>query len=204
MNANVGIDNSTVNESGLEAAYLALTPPLITGHNAGLIRPDAVLSIVFVSDEPDQSPQATSFYSSFFQSIKGFRRTELFSASAIVGDAPGGCSGPGGSATNGARYIDVASFTGGIFQSICTSDWARALEDLSTSAFGFRTSFDLTNQPVPTTIQVYIDDAPVPGQSASGTVNWTYDAASNSINFSPFSTPQPGSQLRVEYVVECL
>jgi hypothetical protein len=38
----------------------------------------------------------------------------------------------------------------------------------------------------------------------SGTVNWTYDYSTNSINFSPFSTPEPGAEIRVEYTVECL
>ena len=49
QNVNVGIDNSTFTEEGLEAAYLALTAPNINGHNAGLLRRDASLSIVVVS-----------------------------------------------------------------------------------------------------------------------------------------------------------
>jgi hypothetical protein len=202
-NANVGTSGSA-SEAGLEAAYLALSNPLINAHNAGFLRSDAVLSLIFVSDEEDQSQNSVDFYVSFFLSIKGFRNTNLFTASSIVGDAPNGCSGPGGSADEGLRYIAAANRTGGIFQSICTSDWSQALEDLSTTAFGFKSRFFLSNQPVIPTIKVFIDGVEIPAAGAGGTVNWIYDFGTNSINFSPVATPEPGGEIRVEYTVECL
>jgi hypothetical protein len=91
-----------------------------------------------------------------------------------------------------------------VFQSICTSDWSRALEDLSTTAFGFKSRFFLTNQPVINTIEVYIDGMLLPATSPGGTVNWSYDYGTNAINFSPFAVPEPGAMIRVEYTVECL
>ncbi|MCK6547495.1 choice-of-anchor D domain-containing protein [Myxococcota bacterium] len=203
MNASQGTSGSGF-EQGLEAAYLALSNPLIFGHNAGFLRQDAVLSIIFLSDEMDQSPSSVDFYTNFFLSIKGFRNTNLFTASAIVGDTPSGCNGAGGNADDGIRYIEVANRTGGIFQSICTSDWSRSLEELSTTAFGFKSRFFLSNQPVVSTIRVYIDGVEIEGTAAGGTVNWTYDYGTNSLNFSPFATPEPGAQIRVEYTVECL
>ncbi len=202
-NVNVGINGSAF-EQGLQAAFLALSNPLIFGHNAGFLRQDAVLSLIFVSDEPDQSTGSVDFFINFFLSIKGFRNTNLFSASAIVGDVPGGCNGSGGSAQAGPRYVEAANRTGGIFQTICSNDWSRSLEDLSTTAFGFKSRFFLTNQPVISTIRVLIDDVEIPNISPGGTVNWSYDFATNSINFSPFATPEPGAQIRVEYTAECL
>ncbi|MEQ9499699.1 MAG: choice-of-anchor D domain-containing protein [Deltaproteobacteria bacterium] len=196
--------SGSASELGFEAAYRALTAPNIVGHNAGFLRQDAVLSIIFVSDEPEQSQNTADFYINFFLSIKGFRNSNLFSASSIVGDNPGGCNGAGGSASAAPRYIEAANRTGGVFQSICTADWSRSLEDLSTAAFGFKSRFFLTNQPVISTIVVYIDGVSIPGTTMQGTVNWTYDFATNSINFSPFSTPEPGATVRVEYTAECL
>ena len=104
----------------------------------------------------------------------------------------------------GERPPVIGNRTGGVFQSICTADWSRSLEDLSTAAFGFKSRFFLTNQPVISTIVVYIDGVAIPGTTMQGTVNWTYDFATNSINFSPFSTPEPGATVRVEYTAECL
>lgn len=202
-NVNVGTNGSAF-EQGLEAAYKALSSPNVFGHNNGLLRADAVLSIIFVSDEQDQSPNNVDFYINFFLSIKGFRNTNLFTASAIVGDSPGGCNGSGGNADDGIRYIQVAQRTGGVFQSICSSDWSRSLEDLSTSAFGFKSRFFLQNQPVVSTLRVVVDGQEIPATSNLGTVNWTYDYATNSINFTTFSTPEPGAEIDVEYAVECL
>lgn len=203
QNVNLGI-NGSGNEQGLAAAYQALSNPLIFGHNAGFIRPDAVLSVIIVSDEQDYSPGTVDFYINFLLSIKGFRNNNLFSLSAIVGDEVGGCNGPGGSADTGSRYIAAATRTGGIFQSICISDWSRALEDLSSSAFGFKSRFFLSNQPVLSSVNVTVDGVAVPNMSPGGTINWTYEFGTNSINFTPFATPEPGAEITVEYVVECL
>lgn len=199
-NVNVGTIGSAF-EQGLEASYLALSSPNIFQDNAGFLRQDAVLSVIYVSDEEDQSPNTVDFYANFLLSIKGFRNTNLFTASSIVGDAPAGCST---AFDAGLRYIEVANRTGGIFQSICATDWSRSLEELSTTAFGFKSRFFLANQPVITTIRVFIDGVELPGQDAGGTVNWSYDYGTNSVNFSPFATPEPGAEIRVEYTVECL
>ncbi|MEO1228377.1 MAG: choice-of-anchor D domain-containing protein [Myxococcota bacterium] len=201
---------SSADESGLRAAELALSSPVVFGHNAGFLRSDAVLSIIFVSDEPDQSNNlggsvqaSVDYYINFFLSIKGFRNTNLFSASAITA-GNGSCNGPGGSASASGRYLAAAERTGGVFQSICTSDWSRSLEDLSTTAFGFKSRFFMTNQPVISTLKVFIDGSELAQTSSGGTVNWTYDFGTNSVNFAPYATPEPGAQIRVEYSAECL
>ena len=194
----------SIDESGFEAAFLALSPPVIFGHNAGFLRRDAVLSLVFVSDEGEQSSRSTDFYLNFFLSIKGFRNTNLFSASSISGPENTGCSGPGGTALAAPRYVDIARRTGGVWQEICTQDWSRTLEELSINAFGFKSRFFLRNQPVISTIDVVVDGVLIAATSVGGTVNWTYDFATNSINFSPFATPEPGAEIQVQYAAECL
>ncbi len=195
--------NGSGTEQGLQAAFLALSSPLLFGHNAGFLRPDAVLSIVFVSDEADQSPSSLDFYANFFYAIKGFRNANLLSVSAIVGP-PEGCTGPGGSAQYGARYTELAERTGGLVQSICTDDWSAALQRLSRTAFGLKSRFFLSNQPVPSTMRVTIDGVPMPARSMEGTLNWEYDPEVNSLNFTPLSAPEPGGQIEVSYTVECL
>lgn len=196
-----GIDGSGT-EQGLEAAYRALSSPLITGWNAGFLRPDAYLALIFISDEEDQSPNAVDFYVNSFLAIKGFRNTNLFSASAIVGDAPSGCGGF--QADPGLRYIEVANRTGGIFESICTSDWASALQNLGLTVFGYKSRFFLGNQPVPGTVEVFVDGVQVDPTAPSGQIRWSYEAMGNSVNFAPLAIPEPGAQIVVRYRPECL
>ena len=194
-------------EMGLEAAYAALTPPLLTTRHSGFLRRDAVLSLIVVSDQPDLSSTRTSrsldFYHSFLLSIKGFDRPNAMSFSSIVGPETGTCQGPGGSAWPGPRYREMSRRTGGIVQSICTSDWGRALENLSTVAFGFRTEFFLTSTPVQSSIEVRLNGTILPAVSGQ-VLNWSYLAGQNAVGFSPFSAPEPGSVIEITYESACL
>jgi hypothetical protein len=194
--------NGSGSERGLEAAYQALSSPIITGWNSGFLRPSAYLALIFVSDEEDQSNNAVDFYVNYFLAIKGFRNTALFSASSIVGDAPNGCGNF--QADAGVRYIDVADRTGGIFESICTGDWGSSLQNLGLSVFGYKSRFFLSNQPVAGTVEVMVDGVPVAPTAPSGQIRWNYDAPTNSVNFSPLAIPEPGSEIVVTYRPECL
>lgn len=190
-------------ESGLLAAVRALSSANQLGRNAGFLRPDAILSVIVVSDEPDQSPGPVDGYVDALMAVKGFGYTYQFSASAIAAPfPPGRCSGYGGVATSGGRYLRLAERTGGVFQSICSADWFRA-QDLSTQAFGFKYRIHLSRQPVTDSIELFVNGAAVPKQSPGGTVNWTYDHRTNSVSFVPYSIPEPGASIRVEYRIGC-
>jgi hypothetical protein len=84
-------------ERGLDAAYDALRPPLRDNENAGFLRDDAALSILFVSDEDDLSDLPVNDYLTFFKGLKGsagYRDDTLVNMSAVAGDPPNGCVPP--------------------------------------------------------------------------------------------------------------
>ncbi len=196
--------NGSGSERGLEAAYLALSDPLINTHNAGFLRTDAALAVIVVSDEEDYSNRQVTFYDNFFRNIKGFGNSSMFSFSAVVGIQPGGCNGSGGSADYGARYVQTANTTGGVVESICAANWGQTLANIGLNSFGLRRQFTLSSQPVPVTIAVTVNGQPVPSTGAGGQVNWTYDQSTNSINFTASAVPQPGATITVTYTVACL
>jgi hypothetical protein len=198
MNSNVGAIGPGP-EMGLEATHAALSEPFLSMHNFGFIRRDAVLSIIVVSDQPDLSPSPDDFYYSFLLSIKGAQDPGALTFSAITGE-PAGCTGPGGNAEAGHRYIDMVNRTGGVSQSICTADWAQSLEQLSSTAFGFRRRFFLTGQPVMETIELKEDGVVIP----TGPGTWWYDGTANAIQFSQLATPEPGVNIDVSYGIACL
>lgn len=81
-------------EKGLDAARSALTEPVLSEENAGFLRSDAALAIVFVSDEDDLSVDPVGDYLDFFFGLKGdpaYRARDLVTMSSVVGDLPGGC-----------------------------------------------------------------------------------------------------------------
>ncbi len=198
---NVGINGSGT-EEGFITSLKALTPPLITGENAGFLRYDANLAIVVVSDAGDQSPDPFSYYFNRFMNIKGFNRANMFTFN-IVGpfemDAPSGCTYD--DTHDASSYLQMATQTNGVKEEICTPDWAAALQNLGKTAFGFRTTFFLTSVPDLNggkTLDVKVNGV------ASPSTDWAYDAAANAVAFDAAKTPSPGDSLSITYFVACL
>ncbi len=201
---NVGLEGDT-NEQGLEASLRALTPPLSVNENAGFVRPDASLAVVLVTDARNQSEQPAAYYVNSFLNIKGFNNAHMFSFNAIAGfnpKPPKTCvydEGP-----DDGTFAEVVQQTNGVREEICTTDWATSLQGLGQAAFGFRTTFHLTNVPDPSQpLTVTVNGVIVP-PSSGGTTHWTYDPVSNAVVFQPPSAPGPGESMDVTYYLGCM
>jgi hypothetical protein len=206
---NVGTLGSAT-ESCMEPAVAALTAPLITDPNAnlGLLRQDAVLAVVCVTDAQDQAVQSPAFYLNQLQNIKGAQRPGLFTYNVVgpfLPSSPPGCLYDGGS--DDGRHATLVNATNGVKEEICTPDWAKALENIGKNAFGFRTNFYLTARPDLTSmrgITVAIDGVQLDPTDPRGAKVWEYDPTNNSINFEPLYVPEPGKTLTVTYQVACI
>lgn len=210
-------------EEGLAAAEAALSDPLsydtgvactssmdcvspdacidgfCGGYNRGFLREEAALEIVFVSDEDDQSQGTLNFYVDFFKNLKGYRNEGRMHAHAIVGAENGrasACEGPGGDASRGERYVEVAQRTNGGIYSICDSDFGTPLRMIGNQAFGLPVQFFLSRPALASSISVQVDGA----QRNNG---WTYDEASNSVIFDMAQVPQPGQTVEISYEAQC-
>lgn len=187
QNVDVGTTGALL-EQGLEAAYLALSPPVILSDNAGFLRSDAILLLIFVSDENDGSPRPVSFYSDFFLDLKNGDRG-LVRAIAIIGDVPAGCA----TATGGLRYDALVGQVGGDVVSICSTDWSATLSQISQSAFGLRAAFSLSGLPDASTIEVRVDGVLTTG--------WTYEVDRNQVVFTQL--PPQGATIEIRYDLDC-
>ncbi len=203
VNTQVGVCHW--NEQGLAAAYRALSDPLLHGvddprtpqpndGNGGFLREDARLAIIFISDEEDFSPQPVSFYETYFRALKDGDASKL-SVSAIVG--PQDLSTCATSSSSGTRYMQLAQATDGVVESICTPNWADSLKKLSSTTFGPKRRFPLSEEPLdPAQIEVKVDGVLV-------TSGWSYDAATNTIVFDEDAAPPPGAYIEVSYPLGC-
>ena len=158
------------------------------GCNYGVVRQNAKLNLVGVSDEPEQSVNTYAYYVSLFQGLKANPDDVVFHA--IGGDYPSGCGG--NDAYTGMYEASVA--TGGLFLSICATDWATQLEALAEGSAQDLTSFALTQQPVPSTIEVDLN-------GVQTTVGWSYNPTDNAIDFDPDYIPEGGDTIEVSYAV---
>jgi len=158
------------------------------GCNEGLIRDDAKLAMVGVTDEPEQSANPWSYYVSLFQGLKN--NPDDLVIHAIAGDYPSGC----GSAAAGTGWYEASVATGGLFLSICATDWASHLQALAEGSAADLSSFELTQWPVPETIVVRID-------GVTTTTGWQYVEAGNEIKFEESAIPEGGSTIEIEYAL---
>ncbi len=175
-------------ERGFSLAEAALSSANIGsgGCNEGFLREEASLSLVHISDEPEQSVNPYTYYVSLFQSMK--TNPGDLSIHAVAGDYPGGC----GSASPGTGYYEASYVTGGLFLSICGSDWGSDLQRIARSTIIDPTTFYLSVEPVPETLQVLEDGLHMP-------CGWGWDPATNAVVFEEDYAPAEGSELMISY-----
>lgn len=178
-NASVGV-NGSGSEAGLEASRLALSEPNLSGANAGFLRDEAALVVIYVSDEEDQSPLSVADYVSFFSSVK----PSGVSVSAVA--APS------------TRYQTITNLYGGLRLDISSPDWGEQLGQLGAQVFAtsppqqlfYRLSATIAD---PNSIQVTVDGAPVTMESV--------DVPRRVIRLT--NAAADGSIVEVTYVPDC-
>ena len=208
----VGTDGSD-KEKGLSAALTALTEPWISDANAGFLRDDAILSIIFVSDENDCSDDdalanddSVACYEKQeklipivdliheFRGIKGAGGPRVI-ASGIVGpQVADGCDG----SWPGHRYTALATGLGGQVGNICDDDYSALMYDLGLAVSGELDTFQLTYAALEGTIDVVVDDEQVDEDPVNG---WTYDAEYWMIRFDGDYIPPRGSTISIKYEI---
>jgi len=183
--------------SNTERAFMLLEANLSqTGSgdcNEGAIREDSVLNLVGVSDEPEQSTNNYTYYVALFQSLRD--DPDKLVMHAVGGDYPSGCGG--NAAYTG--YYEATVATGGLFLSICATDWGEHLAVLTEGTTDSLDSFELADWPVAETIVVRID-------GIATSTGWSYDEADNTVVFEADHVPTGGSTIEIEYALygDCL
>ncbi|MCB9675332.1 MAG: hypothetical protein H6737_09465 [Alphaproteobacteria bacterium] len=160
--------------------------------NEGLVRPNAMLHAIFLSDENDESPGFDSGDPNYWQQFVDrivdakFGVQGLTRLSAITGPTPDGCNG----SDPGFGYVEAMQGTGGTFLSICDA-WEEQL-DLLAQASVVLDTFPLSVPADPATINVSVNLQPVPAS------DWVYDPVTNSVEFVA-NAPEVGEVVRIEY-----
>jgi hypothetical protein len=163
------------------------------GCNAGFMRAGAMLHVVLVSDEPEQSSytsgQNWAALVTRLEAAKG--SAGMVKVSAIAGPVPSGC----GSADAGTGYAEAVAATSGVFLSIC-SNWASPSNlALLASASINQANFELSRSAVEDTIEVYVNGT----LRSAGT--WTFDSSANSVELAE-PVPTEGDEVQIDYAGE--
>ena len=179
-------------EKGIEKSVQSLNDPNYAGPGGTFFRQDALLVVIYVSDEPDYSNPDWSSYISFFDTLKP---QGGFIPYGVIGDVPTGCTyltaNGQRNAQAGYGYWDLIDHYGGNWYSICAQDWGVQLQDLAGEVTNRRT-FPLDEpDPIEHTISVYVN-----GQL---TTEWAYDANDNWVVFNEGHVPEEGQTITIDY-----
>ena len=186
-------------EMGLEAARRAFEQVDPGEANEGFLREDAELSVIWVSDEQDTSPDPVNTYINDLYAVKGERERGVFDGSALVVLDADACDNP--DSRTGTRYMDVASQTHGVVRDLCSEDFAEIVTDLSLNASRLRDTFFLSQEPNPLTMQVTVEDVVWPCDDGSWTFTHALDGAVRkpAVVFSRDHMPAIGDRIAVRY-----
>ena len=177
-------------EQGLGAASAALHDPLLSGANAGFVRPEADFGLVFIGDEDDQSNVDIRTFASDLRTLKG--NGAIVVASIVGLDSSWTCF-PG--VVSGWRLAEFArQFGQNGLVAACRDDWAGLLRSVAGRIVSSRCIVGL-RRPLDDRRRIHIT---VNGTPATWVVNLPEDAYPNgSIEVAP--CPEGGGIVEIGY-----
>lgn len=190
----------------LDAVQLALSAGKLAGTNAGFLRSDAHLAVIFVSDaDDDDSTHSVSSTINFLQTLKpdvydvsSNTYKKNFTASAVVVDtsnsANSACPAP---FEDGVKFKQIAQQTNGSIASICEADFSSGLTNISQAIAAAITEIPLARAPNVSTIQVTFNGSLVANSTTNG---WTYSNTGNKIVFHGNAIPLDQTSILVNYI----
>lgn len=195
--------NGSATEMMFDPVKAALTPPMENGPNAGFLRTDASLAIIFVSDAEDQSTRTGSpkdLYD-FLVQLKGGRPDKLMAYAALVpsSETNPDCSRDEGSVTP-QRTEAFLAMVKGLEYNICDADYGTKLGAIAKDVVAkVGKIMYLTRIPDPKTITVSYGTQSIPNDVDYG---WTYDPVRNALIFGDklkYTVQPQGTQLTVDF-----
>ncbi|HPI41623.1 MAG TPA: hypothetical protein PLJ21_12515 [Pseudobdellovibrionaceae bacterium] len=185
-------------ERGLLSLERVFADSYLSNEGQGFFREDALLVINVLSDEDDKSNKTADYYLNFLNQIKPLGAGQpggwLLNFIGVL-DINGTCAS-NGYPDPGYIYMDLASWSGGRSDNICSDSLVGAVSGIRERIEQILTDYPLESAPDLTTLRVYINDGLVPQSSVNG---WTYESSLNVIRFYGTYVPAADSDIRVDY-----
>jgi len=166
--------------TGLQTGLDALSPPFTDpgGAHEGFLREDAGLKVIFVGASEDQSANTVTDIVSGYWALKANSDHVVLST---INDT-----------ANAARYEQAATMTGGLVEDINNANWINTLSQLFWYSPNWGDSYELTQVPVPETVEVLVNGTPV-------YVGWYFDEIYNAVVFELDYLPEQGDVITIRY-----
>ena len=175
------------NGSGTEQGLLT-SQTFLERYASSFLRTDAILAIVYISDEEDQSKKAVADFLKNLQSHKANKAHVKAYSIVTVKDYGNSWE------TKGLRYQEVSKQTAGLTSDI-KNDFSSTLLDIGGQIVNLLDSFALNESPYNNAIEVYIDNV----KTEKG---YTFSIEQRSVKFDANSLPKEGAKIEIRYKVK--
>lgn len=187
-------------EKGLEAMKASIQKQIAMGNAASFLREDALLVIVFVTDDKDFSASTVSSYETFLNDVKGEnteqRQNWIANFIGITDLNDPNCKTYGSFSGRGDRYIDLAQRSGGVSESICYTDFSSYLDQVTVRLKSVLNEYILDKKPILDSLAVYKNGVLIRKGDVDG---WSYNAEKNSVFLNGSAKPGPNDKIDIKY-----
>ncbi len=164
----IGIFNTNYNltKSLLKLSHKTLIKTGPGGCNEGLLRPGALLHVINLSDEREQSGQSGAYWVGQMENY--VTDPSLLKVSGVL-DINSNCgdgSGPSG-------YIDAINITGGVALNICNANWGANFTDIASEVLAGLNSYTLSDPADGETMEILVNGTP--------TTDFTYSETTGAV-----------------------
>jgi hypothetical protein len=188
-------------ERGLESLQTVLSPGYLSTDGAGFLRDDALLAVIALSDEDDSSAGTAASYAAFLEKLKPAgkdgRKSWIFNFIGVL-DNSSQCRTFNDYSAPGTKFMQLADFSGGNKESICTSNLASAVTNIKARIVQILTDFFLAEKALEKTISVVVNGVPVPKSDVNG---WSYIESGSTyfVRFNGNAVPPADADIRIDY-----
>jgi len=167
---------------------------------ASFLREDALLVIVFITDDQDVSLGPVSQYIDYLDNLKGENTSEKqnwianFIGVTEINDVR--CRTFGMYSGIGHRYIALANHSNGVVDTICYTSFSSYMDQITARLQSVLNEFLLEDRPIVSTISVKKNGLDVAQDENNG---WVYKKDTNTILLLGESRPEPKDNIEINY-----
>jgi len=209
-NINLLPDRIIVGESGsdLERSLDAMRLVTSTDFTGQFLRSDALFSVIFISDEVDQSSEFGNPNNDDFVNYLNTRKplftdgTRGWIANYIGILTNQSCDNLGGHVSIGTQFTKLVDASKGVKSSICAADLSSAVQNIKARIISQLTSYRFKDVPNKSTIAVTVGGRAISEDAADG---WTLETETNGsatiylLKFHGSAIPAASEQVIVKY-----
>jgi len=190
-------------EIGLGAMRRALEKEKAKGAASNFLRDDALLVIVFVTDDKDFSVGTPNDYKVFLDGLKGENTLKeqkwIANYIGITDLDDPNCKTFGDYSVRGEDYIELSQSSGGVSDSICDTDFSSYIDQITLRLKSVLSRYKLEDIPILDSLTVYKNGVVVRQDNLDG---WVYEKETNTVVLNGSAKPGPNDDIEIKFEIE--